>query len=246
MLHLLTLIAADTPAAAPPATAASAGMGPMMILLIVGGVVLLGIILFVAMYNALVALRNRVKESWAQIEVQLKRRYDLIPNLVETVKGYQKHEEGTLTKVIEARNHALAALKALSGGSGMNAGIPVASGAAASGMPAPMGGGGASSGFGALMQAEGVLQGALKGLNVTFEQYPDLKANENFLRLQDELSSTEDRIAFARQHYNDEVRRYNTKRETIPTNIVASMGGFQAAAFFEISETERQNVKVAF
>ena len=227
------------------ADTAGGGSGMIIVMVIVGVIVLL-FIAFIAMYNGLVALRNRVKESWAQIEVQLKRRYDLIPNLVETVKGYQKHEEGTLTKVIEARNTALAALKAVTAG-GMSGGIPVASGAAASGMPAPMGGGAGGGGsFGALMQAEGVLQSALKGLNVTFEQYPDLKANQNFLSLQDELTSTEDRIAFARQHYNDEVRLYNTKRETIPSNIVASMGGFQAAAFFEIDESERQNVKVSF
>ncbi len=243
---MLDLLSSAVPAST-QVPAASGGSG-LVILGVVVGVVVLGMIVLVAMYNALVALRNRVKESWAQIEVQLKRRYDLIPNLVETVKGYASHEEETLTKVVEARNHAMGALKALTAGSGMAGGIPIATGAGASGMPSPTGagGGGAGGGFGALIEAEGLLMGAMKGMNLTFERYPDLKANENFMQLQEELTATENKIAFARQHYNDEVRLYNTKRESIPSNFVAAMGGFKGAAFFEIQASERENVKVSF
>ncbi len=217
-------------------------------------VVLLVVVVFafIGMYNKLVQLRNRVKEAWAQIDVQLKRRYDLLPNLVETVKGYASHENETLTKVIEARNQAMQALKEVNNMVQQSGGIPVGSGGGAPGgsMPSPMGGGGGGGaeggGMGALINAEGLLMGAMKNMQITVEQYPDLKANQNFMQLQEELVSTENRIAFARQHYNDEVRQYNTKREVIPSNIVASMGGFQPAAYFEIRSEEREAVQVDF
>ena len=177
-------------------------MGPLLIVLLVL-VGLFAIVLFWAMaaYNSLVRRRNRVKESWAQIDVQLKRRYDLIPNLVETVKGYASHEKETLENVIKARNMAV------------NAGT-----------------------VGEQAQAENMLTGALKSIFALSEAYPDLKANQNFLGLQEELSSTENKIGFARQHYNDEVRGFNTKIQVVPTNIVANMFGFKEAEYFELED----------
>ncbi|HEX5036032.1 MAG TPA: LemA family protein [bacterium] len=171
------------------------------------------IVLWVIMaYNGLVGWRNQVKNAWSQIDVQLKRRYDLIPNLVETVKGYAKHEQGTLEKVIQARNMA------------MNAHTPQEVG-----------------------QAENVLQGTLKSLFALSENYPDLKANQNFLGLQEELTSTENKISFARQFYNDTVNRFNTMIQTFPKNMLAGMFGFQAAQLFEVdSPEERKAVKVQF
>src|SRR5436190_7710153 len=151
----------------------------------------------IAIYNGLVALRNRFKNSWAQIDVQLKRRYDLIPNLVEAAKGYLTHERETLEKVISARGAAMGAAQKA---------------AAAPGDPAAMQG---------LAQAEGVLGGALGRLMAVFEAYPDLKANQNVLGLQEELTSTENRVAFARQAYNDSVMEYNTRRESFPDNLLA-------------------------
>ena len=217
-----------------PIAALSSGM---LTFIIVGAIALLAVVIIAGMYNALVRLRNRVKEGWAQIDVQLKRRYDLIPNLVETVKGYAKHEKETLENVIKARNEAHAALAAV--GQAMKAGIPAG------------GGGGGMPGAGAnpmamLAKAEGMLGSAMSGLKITVEQYPDLKANTNFMQMQEELVGTENRIAFARQHYNDEVRLYNTKRETFPTVMLAGMFGFQQASYFEVTEGERENVKVQF
>jgi LemA protein len=169
---------------------------------------------FFALYNLLVRLKNIGQEAWAQIDVQLKRRHDLIPNLVETAKGYMKHEQETLEKVIQARNAAVAA--------------------------APQGPAAAS-------QAEGILSGILRQFFALVENYPDLKANQNMLALQEELASTENRIAFARQHYNDSVRRYNTKREQVPTNIVKNFGDFPPLEFFEIEDAaEREAPKVSF
>jgi len=188
----------------------------------------------IGVYNSLVKLRNRVKESWAQIDVQLKRRYDLIPNLVETVKGYASHEKETLENVIKARNQALGALEGLAK---MSGGIP----AAGSNMP-----GTGPGGLEMLANAENSLTTFLNKLMVTVEQYPNLKANENFLSLQEELSHTENTIAFARQHYNDEVRLYKTKRELFPNNVFAGMFGFQPASFFEIDVAEREAPKVDF
>ena len=170
------------------------------------------IVLFVInTYNTLVGLRNKVKDQWAQIDVQLKRRFDLIPNLVETVKGYAKHESSTLEAVVKARNTYL------------SASTPEAQ-----------------------MKADGELTQAITKLFALSEAYPELKANENFKQLQSELTSTEDKISYARQFYNDIVMKYNNKIEMFPSNIVASMFKFKTQAFFEVNEEERQNVKVQF
>jgi LemA protein len=178
----------------------------------------------IAMYNRLVALRNRYKNAFSQIDVQLKRRYDLIPNLVEAAKGYLQHERGTLEAVVAARGAAVSASQRAAG---------------APGDPAAMQG---------LAQAEGVLGGALGRLMAVFEAYPDLKANQNILALQEELSSTENKIAFARQAYNDSVMEYNTKRESFPENTMAGMFGFGPAELLQATESaaERQAPKVSF
>lgn len=177
----------------------------------------------IGVYNRLVALRNRFKNAYAQIDVQLKRRYDLIPNLVEAVKGYMSHEKGTLEAVIEARNSALGASKAA---------------AESPGDPSAMQ---------RLNQAEGQLNGALGRLFALSEAYPDLKANQNMLSLQEELTSTENKVSFARQAYNDSVMQYNTQRETFPTIVVANFLNFTEAKLFEVdSEKERQAPRVSF
>ena len=178
----------------------------------------------IAMYNRLVALRNRYKNAFSQIDVQLKRRYDLIPNLVEAAKGYLQHERGTLEAVVAARGAAVSASQRAAG---------------APGDPAAMQG---------LAQAEGALGGALGRLMAVFEAYPDLKANQNILALQEELSSTENKIAFARQAYNDSVMEYNTKRESFPENTMAGMFGFGPAELLQATESaaERQAPKVSF
>jgi LemA protein len=194
--------------------------------LIIGGVALVVVILFfwfIGIYNKLVALRNRYKNSFSQIDVQLKRRYDLIPNLVETCKGYMAHERGTLEAVIAARNQAASAgQKAAS-----NPGDPDA--------------------MKALIGAETALTGALGRMFALAEAYPDLKANQNMLSLQEELTSTENKVAFARQAYNDAVMTYNTKRESFPDMMVAGIGGFGPAELFEIEAAEqREAPKVKF
>lgn len=199
----------------------------MSIALIVLGALLLFVVvlgLWVAgIYNSLVALRNRFKNAFAQIDVQLKRRYDLIPNLVEVAKGYMKHESSTLEAVIKARNIALAASQ----------------GAAAN--PAD------ANAMKSLMSAEAGLGGALSRLMVVSEQYPDLKANQNMLQLTEELTSTENKISFARQAYNDSVMGYNTTRETFPNVIFAGMFGFLPAELFKVDDpTERNAPKVSF
>jgi LemA protein len=178
----------------------------------------------ITIYNGLVVLRNRFKNAFSQIDVQLKRRYDLIPNLVESVKGYMAHERGTLEAVIKARGSAVSAAQ---------------SAAAKPGDPAAMQG---------LAQAEGALGGALGRLLAVFEQYPDLKANQNVLGLQEELSSTENKIAFARQAYNDSVMEYNTKRESFPDVLFAGALGFGAAELLQSTESaeERKAPKVSF
>ncbi len=178
----------------------------------------------ITIYNGLVALRNRFKNAFSQIDVQLKRRYDLIPNLVETAKGYIKHERETFEAVIKARNVALAASQAAS---------------AKPGDPAAMQ---------QLGQAEGALSGVLGRLFALAEAYPDLKANQNMLALQEELSSTENKVAFARQGYNDSVMEYNTKRESFPDNIFAGMFGFGAAELLQATESaeQRKAPKVSF
>jgi LemA protein len=166
----------------------------------------------IGMYNGLVRLKNQVKNAWSQIDVQLKRRHDLIPNLVETVKGYAGHEKSTLENVVQARSKAVSA-----------------------------------QGVEAQSQAEGELSSALGRLMVVVEQYPDLKANQNFLSLQEELSSTENRISFSRQHYNDSVMTFNTRLQSFPVNIFAGMFGFGSEAFFEVQdEAVREAPKVQF
>ncbi|RRJ97631.1 LemA family protein [Opitutaceae bacterium TAV4] len=195
----------------------------MIPLLVTAAILLILILWIVGIYNSLVALRNRFKNAFAQIDVQLKRRYDLIPNLVETAKGYLKHERETLEAVIKARNIASAA----------------AQGAAANPAdPAAMRG---------LLNAEAGLGGALSRLMVVAERYPDLKANQNMMQLTEELTSTENKVSFARQSYNDSVMTYNTKRETFPNVIFAGAFGFQPAELFKIEDpTERNAPKVSF
>lgn len=178
----------------------------------------------IAVYNRLVALRNRYKNSYAQIDVQLKRRYDLIPNLVEAAKGYLQHERGTLEAVTAARGAAVSAAQRAAGSPGDPAAMQ------------------------SLAQAEGALGGALGRLMAVFEAYPDLKANQNILALQEELSSTENKVAFSRQAYNDAVMEYNTKRESFPDNMMAGMFGFGPAELLQATESaaERQAPKVSF
>jgi LemA protein len=178
----------------------------------------------ISIYNGLVQLRNRFKNAFAQIDVQLKRRYDLIPNLVEVAKGYIKHERETLEAVIKARNQAVAAASAAN---------------ANPGNPAAMQGLGA---------AEGALTGVLGRLFALAEAYPDLKANTNMLSLQEELASTENKVAFARQAFNDSVMEYNTKRESFPDTIFAGMFGFGPAELLAATESaeERKAPKVSF
>jgi LemA protein len=194
-----------------------------------GGWILLAIIVALAVwaisiYNGLVAMRNRFKNAFAQIDVQLKRRYDLIPNLVETAKGYIKHERETLEAVIKARNSAVAAAQA----AGANPGNPAA--------------------MQQLGQAEGALTGVLGRMFALAESYPDLKANQNMLALQEELSSTENKVAFARQAFNDSVMEYNTRRESFPDAIFAGMFGFAAAELLQATESaeERKAPQVKF
>lgn len=185
----------------------------MVGLVIVGVIVVLLAIFLIGVYNSLVKLRQRVQNAWSQVDVQLKRRYDLIPNLVSTVKGYAQHEKGTLEAVTQARNMAI------------NAGNVREQ-----------------------MQAENMLNNALRSLFAVAEAYPELKANSNFLQLQTELSDTESKIAFSRQFYNDTVQKFNTKLELFPTNLVAGMFGFTAADYFTLQgePDARQAVKVEF
>jgi len=193
---------------------------------IVGLAIVVALVVFVvSIYNRLVTLKNRYQNAFSQIEVQLKRRYDLIPNLVETAKAYMAHEKDTLTAVIEARNEASAMLK----------------GAAAD----PTRGGAIQS----LAGAEGALQGALSRLNLVMEDYPDLKANENMMQLTEELSSTENRVAFSRQAFNDAVTAYNTYRQTFPPVLFASTFGHPSDASlleFEDSVAIQAAPKVSF
>ena len=199
---------------------------PIITLTIVGGFFAVLFILFlwvVSVYNRLVTHRNRYKNAFAQIDVQLKRRYDLIPNLVETAKGYMKHEKDTLEAVIAARNAAF-------GASNKAAADPTDGRCIKD-----------------LNRAEGELSGALGRLMVVVEQYPDLKANQNMLALQEELTSTENKVAFSRQGYNDAVMKYNTAREVFPSNIIAGMFNFSEASLFEVENPgERVAPKVAF
>ncbi len=203
------------------------GMGiGLIVCLILGGVLIIALVVIfwlISIYNKLVTLRNRYENSYSQIDVQLKRRYDLIPNLVETAKGYMKHEKETLESVIQARNQAYKAEERA---------------ASKPGDPNAMR---------ELAGAEQQLGGALSRLLMVAESYPDLKANQNMISLQEELTSTENKVAFARQGYNDSVTRYNTSREVFPAVFVAGMFGFQNAELFEVEiEKEREAPKVQF
>ena len=192
-------------------------LGVLLVIAIVLGLWAAGI------YNSLVSLRNRFKNAFAQIDVQLKRRYDLIPNLVEVAKGYMKHESGTLEAVIKARNIAYTASQ--------NAAANPADASAVKN----------------LLSAESGLTGAMSRLMVVSEQYPDLKANQNMMQLTEEMTSTENKISFARQAYNDSVMGYNTTRESFPTNILAGMFNFTEAQLFQIDDVaERVAPKVSF
>jgi LemA protein len=199
-------------------------MNPLLITVIaLAAIAAILFFFFVGTYNRLVALRNRFKNAFAQIDVQLKRRYDLIPNLVETAKGYLKHERETLEAVIKARNIALGAAQTA-------AANPADAGAMKN-----------------LLGAESGLGGALSRLMVVVEQYPDLKANQNMMQLTEELTSTENKISFARQAYNDSVMTYNTSRETFPQNIVAGMFNFAEAQLFQVENAaERAAPQVKF
>ncbi|MCC5789190.1 MAG: LemA family protein [Opitutales bacterium] len=195
----------------------------LIVLLILALLIGVLVIFAVSIYNALVTLRNRYKNAFSQIDVQLKRRYDLIPNLVETAKGYMKHERETLEAVIQARNTASQANQKAA----QNPGDPSA--------------------MKGLMGAEAALTGTLGKLFALSEAYPDLKANQNMMQLTEELTSTENKIAFARQAYNDSVMRFNTKREVFPNNLFAGVFNFQEAQLFEIEEpAARESVKVDF
>jgi LemA protein len=187
----------------------------------IGGWIALGVLVVlviwaIMIYNGLVALRNRYKNAFSQIDVQLKRRYDLIPNLVESVKGYMAHERNTLEAVIRARGDAVGAAQRA---------------AAAPGDPGAMRG---------LAQAEGALGGALGRLLAVFEQYPELRANQNVLSLQEELTSTENKVAFARQAFNDSVMEYNTKRESFPDTMFVGIFGFQPAELLQSTESAEE------
>jgi LemA protein len=184
-------------------------MTGLIIVLVVVAVVVLFVI---SMYNSLIQLRNRVKNAWSQIDVQLKRRHDLIPNLIETVKGYMTHERQIMENITKYRSQAMDA-----------------------------------STVGQKAQAEGLLSGALGQLRVQVENYPDLKANQNFLALQEELTSTENKISYARQSYNDQVLFYNNKIQMFPSNILAGMFKFNLEEFFQVEdEKERAVPKVSF
>jgi LemA protein len=192
-------------------------LGGLLVVVVIVGVMIMGV------YNKLVTLRNRYKNAYAQIDVQLKRRYDLIPNLVETAKGYMAHERGTLEAVTAARNIAYAASKAA-------AANPGAAGAMKD-----------------LTAAESGLSGTLGRLMMVSEQYPDLKANQNMMQLTEELTSTENKISFARQAYNDSVMTYNTDREVFPSNLIANTFNFGPAELFVIDKPEQKDApKVSF
>ena len=195
----------------------------LIALIVVVGGILLVIAMAIGIFNKLVAYKNRYQNAFAQIEVQLKRRYDLIPNLVETAKGYMAHERETLEAVVAARNLAAGGLAKAAGDPGDPAAIKE------------------------LGSAEGALAGAVGRLFAVMEAYPDLKANQNMMQVSEELTSTENKIAFARQAYNDSINTYKTARESFPSVIFAGMFGFDDAPFFEIEvEAEREAVKVSF
>lgn len=186
--------------------------GTTLVLLVLLGLGVIMVLWFVVMYNRLIKQKNEVENGWAQIDVQLKRRHDLVPNLVETVKGYAAHERQTFEEVVNARSRATSA-----------------------------------QGVGEQIQAEQQLSGALGRLMLVVEQYPDLKASQNFLALQEELTSTENKIGFARQFYNDTVMNYNTTRESFPSNIVSGMFSFKEGTLFELKDEQQREVpKISF
>jgi len=184
-------------------------MGALVLLLVIIAAIA---IMAIGMYNSLITLRNRCDNAWSQVDVQLRRRYDLIPNLVETVKGYAKHESGVFERVTQARAAAVNAQTVKEQG-----------------------------------QADNMLTGALKSLFAVAEAYPDLKANQNFLMLQEELAGTESKVAYARQFYNDVVMKFNMKQQVFPSNILANMFGFKTKEYFQIEEEVAKGpVKVSF
>ncbi|MBJ6982444.1 MULTISPECIES: LemA family protein [unclassified Luteimonas] len=200
-------------------------MSSLLILLVIVGLVVVALMWGVGIYNGLIAARNAFKNAFAQIDVQLQRRFDLIPNLVETAKGYLTHERETLEAVIAAR------------------------GAAVSGLAAAKANPGDAAAMAELAQSQGALNGALGRLLMVAEAYPDLKANQNMMQLTEELTSTENRVAFARQAFNDSVMAYNNRREVFPSNILAGMFNFQHAALLEIPADKaevREAPKVQF
>ncbi len=184
----------------------------MMVLWIILGVAVLAVLFFIGLYNGLVGAKNQVKNAWSQIDVQLKRRHDLIPNLIEAVKGYMQHERGTLESITQARAQAMSA-----------------------------------EGVAAKARAENALTGLVTKLFAVAESYPDLKASQNFLSLQEELGSTENRIAFARQNYNDQALSYNNRIQMFPSNIIAGAFNFTSQEYFDIGDAaERETPKVKF
>ncbi len=184
----------------------------MIALIIILAIIVIGILFMVSMYNSLIRLRNQVKNAWSQIDVQLKRRHDLIPNLIETVKGYMTHERETLQNITNARSKAMSADNVQD-----------------------------------RAKAEGELSGAMSKFFLVVENYPDLKANQNFLALQEELTSTENKISFSRQNYNDQVLFFNNKMQTFPTNIMAGMFNFKQEPFFQVEDqADREVPKVSF
>ena len=193
------------------------------VLIVILTIILFGIFFFVAIYNKLIQLKNRFKNAFSQIDVQLKRRYDLIPNLVEIAKGYMKHEREVLEAVIKARNQASSAMEKASADPGNSEALQ------------------------GLIGAESTLTGTLGRLFALVEAYPDLKANQNMMQLSEELTTTENKVSFARQAFNDAVMAYNTAREVFPNNIVANMFAFREAQLFEIKvEAEKEALKVSF
>jgi LemA protein len=194
-----------------------------VVLLVILAIIVFGVLFVVSIYNKLIQLKNRFKNAFAQIDVQLKRRYDLIPNLVETAKGYLKHERDVLEAVIRARNMASNAMEKAAADPGNTEAIQ------------------------GLIGAESTLTGTLGRLFALVEAYPDLKANQNMMQLSEELTTTENKVSFARQAFNDAVMAYNTAREVFPNNIIANMFAFKEAQLFEITvESEREAPKVSF